>query len=91
MGTLIVFVLVPMSIYLLRNRPIRVPKGFDLWLLVLLWVAVSITSLRWGKDGPSSRITGPMRYLVGRRYRLRRDCAAANVLQPIEAVQWTSC
>lgn len=53
MGTLIVFALtVPMLIYLVRNRPIRVPHGFGLWLLFLLWVAVSITMI--GRNPPQA-------------------------------------
>ena len=53
LGTLIVFGLtVPMTIYLLRNRPIRVPRGFGLWLLFLLWVAVSITMI--GRNPPQA-------------------------------------
>ncbi len=53
LGTLIVFALtVPMTIHLLRNRPIRVPKGFGLWLLFLVWVAVSITMI--GRNPPQA-------------------------------------
>src|SRR5262245_34134620 len=32
---------VPMALYLIRHRPVRTPPGFGLWLLFLLWVAVS--------------------------------------------------
>lgn len=53
LGTLILFALtVPMSIYLVRNRPIQVPKGFGVWLLFLLWVAVSITMI--GRNPPQA-------------------------------------
>jgi hypothetical protein len=46
MGTLIVFVLaVPMALHLLRRRPVRVPPGFGIWLLFLLWVLASVIML----------------------------------------------
>ncbi|WP_236830757.1 O-antigen ligase [Blastococcus sp. KM273128] len=46
MGTLIVFVLaVPMALELLRRRPVRVPPGFGLWLVFLLWVVASTVML----------------------------------------------
>ncbi|MQA82582.1 MAG: hypothetical protein GEV10_29675 [Streptosporangiales bacterium] len=35
----------PMVYTLWRRRPLRVPKGFGIWLLFLLWVAVSATTL----------------------------------------------
>src|SRR4051812_4558041 len=46
MGTLIVFVLcVPMIVQLWLRRPVRVPPGFGIWLLFLVWVALSATML----------------------------------------------
>lgn len=46
MGTLIVYVLtVPMAWHLLRIHPVRVPKGFGLWMLFCLWVLVSLTMI----------------------------------------------
>ncbi len=43
LGTLIIYALtVPMLIHLARHRPVRVPKGFGLWLLFLVWVLVSL-------------------------------------------------
>ena len=53
LGTLIVFVLiVPMAVHLIRARPIRVPPGFGVWLLFLVWVIVSITMI--GRDPPQA-------------------------------------
>jgi O-Antigen ligase len=53
MGTLIVFVLaVPMTVHLWRRRPVRVPPGFGLWLLFLLWVVLS--ALMLGVDPPGT-------------------------------------
>lgn len=46
MGTLIVFVLaVPMSVHLVRRRPVMTPPGFGLWLLFLAWVLISTVML----------------------------------------------
>src|SRR3954467_12772381 len=46
MGTLIVFVLcVPMVVQLWLRRPVRVPPGFGIWLVFLIWVALSATML----------------------------------------------
>jgi hypothetical protein len=36
---------VPMVVELYRRRPIRVPKGFGVWLLFLLWVVASAAAL----------------------------------------------
>ena len=53
LGTLILFALcIPMTLYLVRNRPIRVPHGFGLWLLFLLWVLISVTMI--GQDPPQA-------------------------------------
>ncbi|HET7516631.1 MAG TPA: O-antigen ligase family protein [Actinomycetes bacterium] len=42
---------VPMLVWLLRRRDVRVPKGFGLWLAFLFWMLVSATQLdearRW--------------------------------------------
>jgi hypothetical protein len=52
MGTLIVFVLaVPMALQLWARRPLRVPPGFGLWLLFLLWVGLSTTMLGRNPEG----------------------------------------
>jgi hypothetical protein len=46
MGTLIVFVLVvPMAVQLWMRRPVRVPPGFGIWMLFLVWVAFSALML----------------------------------------------
>lgn len=53
LGTLVVFLLaVPMAVHLWRLRPLRVPPGFGLWLLFLLWVVLSTTML--GVDPPGT-------------------------------------
>lgn len=53
MGTLVVFVLaVPMVLHLWRRRPVQVPPGFGLWLLFLLWAALSTAML--GVDPPGT-------------------------------------
>jgi hypothetical protein len=50
MGTLIVFVLmVPMVVHLCR-RPVKVPPGFGLWLLFLVWAVASVALV--GFDPP---------------------------------------
>ncbi len=52
MGTLIVFVMaVPMVVHLVRRRPIKVPPGFGIWLLFLLWVIASTTMLSFNPPG----------------------------------------
>ena len=52
MATLIVFVLpVPMLVHLARQRPIKVPPGFGLWLLFLVWVLASTTMLQYSPPG----------------------------------------
>jgi hypothetical protein len=52
MGTLIVFVLaVPMVLHLVRRGDVRVPPGFGLWLLFLLWVLASTTMLAENPPG----------------------------------------
>ena len=46
MGTLAVFLLaVPMALQLWRRRPVRVPPGFGIWLLFLVWVLASTIML----------------------------------------------
>ncbi len=56
LGTLIVFVLaVPVVVHLWRRRPLRVPPGFGLWLLFLLWVVLSTSML--GRD-PAGTLPG---------------------------------
>ncbi len=36
---------VPMAVRLLRRTPIRVPRGFGLWLLFLAWMLLSVTQI----------------------------------------------
>jgi hypothetical protein len=56
LGTLIVFLLaVPVLVHLRARRPLRVPPGFGLWLLFLLWVALSTSML--GRD-PAGTLHG---------------------------------
>lgn len=43
---------VPMAVQLLRNRPVRLPRGIGWWLLFLLWVCFSMFTL-WA-DAPSA-------------------------------------
>ena len=63
MGTLIVFVLaVPMVLHLTRRRPVRVPPGFGLWLLFLLWVLLSTVML--GVNPPGTLAGDPSDRLV---------------------------
>lgn len=42
---------VPMAVILSRRRPIRVPRGFILWILFLLWTVVSVTVLGFDPPG----------------------------------------
>ncbi|WP_020539681.1 O-antigen ligase family protein [Longispora albida] len=42
---------VPMAWWLLRNRPVRVPPGFGLWLLFLVAVLGSLTALGYSPAG----------------------------------------
>jgi O-antigen ligase len=52
LGTLIVFLIaVPMTVALVRRRPIAVPPGFGLWLLFLLTVVLSTTMLKINPPG----------------------------------------
>ena len=56
LGTLVVFPLAAvMVVHLSRRRPLRVPPGFGLWLLFLVWVALSTTML--GRD-PAGTLPG---------------------------------
>ncbi|POM27132.1 hypothetical protein BTM25_15420 [Actinomadura rubteroloni] len=45
-------VAVPMAAYLIRRRRVRVPPGFPVWLLFLLWAVVGVVSL--GLDAPGT-------------------------------------
>lgn len=36
---------VPMALHLLRNRPVRIPPGFAIWLLFCVWMLVSLAML----------------------------------------------
>jgi len=52
LGTLIVFLMaVPMVVHLVRRRPVKVPPGFGIWLLFLLWVLASATMLNFEPPG----------------------------------------
>ncbi|HEX6469539.1 MAG TPA: hypothetical protein VF069_10620 [Streptosporangiaceae bacterium] len=60
LGTFIYPILaVPMGIYLLRHRPIKVPPGFGIWLLFLVWFCFSVVMLR--VNPPGTYGTGNMR------------------------------
>jgi O-antigen ligase len=53
LGTLIVFLLaVPMVVHLCRRPQVRVPPGFGLWVLFLLWVLASTSML--GQNPPGT-------------------------------------
>ncbi len=45
---------VPMAVELMRRRPIKVPPGFAVWLLFLLWVVVSMVMLKANPPGTRS-------------------------------------
>jgi hypothetical protein len=52
LGTFIFPILaVPMGLYLLRHRPIKVPPGFGIWLLFLVWFCASVIMLRVNPSG----------------------------------------
>jgi hypothetical protein len=52
LGTFIFpIIAVPMGIYLLRHRPIKVPPGFGIWLLFLVWFCFSVIMLRVNPPG----------------------------------------
>lgn len=52
LGTFIYPILaLPMAIHLLRHRPIRVPPGFGIWLLFLVWFCFSVIMLRVNPPG----------------------------------------
>ncbi len=53
----IVFAL-PMAMYLLRHRPLRVPPGFGLWLLFLVWMLVSLLMFPFNPPGTTAGTTG---------------------------------
>ncbi|MGH3320768.1 MAG: O-antigen ligase family protein [Streptosporangiaceae bacterium] len=42
---------VPMALTLLKRRPIKVPPGFGLWLLFLVWFVASMSMLRQNPPG----------------------------------------
>lgn len=52
LGVLIwIIMAVPMGVYLLRQRKVRVPSGFGIWALFLAWVVVSMTMLGLNPPG----------------------------------------
>jgi hypothetical protein len=42
---------VPMALHLLRNRPVRVPPGFGIWLMFCLWILISLIMLPFDPPG----------------------------------------
>lgn len=62
----IVFVLaaVPMAFWLYRHRPVRLPRGFGLWLLFLLWVVVGVFVLQASAPGSIQTDGGIGRFLT---------------------------
>jgi hypothetical protein len=52
----------PMGIYLLRHRPIKVPPGFGIWLIFLVWFCCSVIMLR--VNPPGTYGSGTLRLLV---------------------------
>jgi hypothetical protein len=55
LGTFIFPILaLPMAVELLRRRPIKVPPGFGVWLLFLLWVFASLVMLKANPPGTRS-------------------------------------
>lgn len=42
---------VPMAVFLLRNRPIRIPPGFWIWLLFCAWILISLVMLPYDPPG----------------------------------------
>lgn len=71
LGTFIFpIVAVPMAIYLLRHRPIKVPPGFGIWLLFLGWFCFSVIMLRVNPPGTHGD-SGALRVVaVGMRFSL---------------------
>jgi hypothetical protein len=71
LGTFIFPILaVPMGIYLLRNRPIKVPPGFGIWLLFLVWFCVSVIMLRVNPPGTHGDSGNLRLAAVGMRFSL---------------------
>ena len=62
----IVFVVaaVPMAVWLYRHRPVRLPRGFGLWLLFLLWVLVGVFVLQASAPGSIQTDGGIGRFLT---------------------------
>lgn len=54
---------VPMTLYLLRNRPIKVPRGFVLWLLFLTWTVAGLAVL--GVNPPGTLVDSTTGRLFG--------------------------
>jgi hypothetical protein len=42
---------IPMTWHLVRNRPVRLPPGFAIWLLFLVWVVGGTVLLGWNPPG----------------------------------------
>jgi hypothetical protein len=59
-----VFAAVPMAVWLYRNRPLRLPRGFGLWLLFLGWVLVGVFVLQASAPGSIQTDGGIGRYLT---------------------------
>ena len=79
MGTLIVFVLaVPMLVHLRRLPHVRVPPGFGLWLLFLVWLLLSTTML--GQNPPGTLPDSASGRLVSVAFNLAGYLSATAVL-----------
>lgn len=59
-----IFAAVPMAVWLYRNRPVRLPRGFGLWLLFLGWVLVGVFVLQSSAPGSIQSEGGFGRYLT---------------------------
>jgi O-antigen ligase len=57
---------IPMAVHLVRRRPLRLPPGFALWVLFLLWVLVGAVMLGVNPPGtmPASASTRLIAYTV---------------------------
>jgi hypothetical protein len=70
---------VPMAVRLMRERPLRLPRGFALWALFLVWVLAGVFVLQVDAPGSVHGAGGPGRYLTY-AYRVAMYLAATVAL-----------
>ncbi|MGH9296846.1 MAG: O-antigen ligase family protein, partial [Acidimicrobiales bacterium] len=68
---------VPMAFHLVKRRPVRLPKGFAIWALYLLWTVLSVLAIGW--QAPGTLPSGSSKF-IGYSLRLANYLAQTVVL-----------